>query len=122
MHHEVEEVKIGQDAVPVGDVASKGVASALLPADHGLHLQHLGGHVLEAYPGLVHRHVVNLPQLIQNRGGGEGLDDRPSLTPHLQEIQRQQAVDLQLVDEAALLIAYPDAVGVAVVDDSHVGS
>src|SRR5262249_54904378 len=77
---------------------------------------------LEAYLRLVHRDVVALGQAVGHRGRGERAHGRPAQAAHLQQVQQQQRVHLELVHEAALLVYQADAVGVAVRADPAVGA
>ena len=119
---QVEQEEPGREAVALGNVHPEAEAARLLPADDGLRLGHLRPDVLEADAGLVRLRAEDLGQALRHAGGGDGVDRRADQAAHLEQVPVQQAVDLQLVDEDALLGRHADPIRVAIEGDPDVGA
>ena len=117
---QVEQEEAGCQSVTLGDVHPEPEPARLLAADHRVGLDHLGTHELEAHPRLVRLRPIDLGQALDHRGGRHRVDGRTDESPHIEQVPVQQAVDLELVDEDALLGRHPHAVRVAVEGDADV--
>ena len=55
---------------------------------------YLGSYILESDPGFKYRHIVELAELFQHAGGGEGFHDRTALLAYLKQVVSQEGIDL----------------------------
>ena len=111
---QVEQQQVGVDAVALGQVHAEAVAARLLAAHHRAGLDHLRPDVLEADRRLVDLDAVALAQAADHRRLVDRRDDRLAQAAVLEQVVHEQAHDLQLVDERALLVGRTGAVRVAV--------
>ena len=103
-----------------GRCIAEAVAARLLAAHHRAGLDHLGPDVLEADRRLVHRHVVELAQPADHRRLVDRRNDRLAHAAVLEQVVHEQAHDLELVDERALLVGRAGAIRVTVEQQAEV--
>ena len=119
-NQQVEQEQVGENAVALGEVHLEAVAARLFTAHRGARLDHLRANVLEADGRLVHGDVVALAKPLPHGALVDRLHDWTEIFLVLEHVVREEAKDLQLMQEDTALVNRASAVGIAVEEHPHV--